>query len=245
MANYYDAFGHPQRPQNHGGRGPVASRPPTLDDYQRLVQTYTQLTQRSARWEEERRQADRTAQAAIQAADERIQGLESELTQAQQSLAECREAKNGEEESWKDRYLRLQAEMENLRKRTEQRYAAQANEQRRRILLDMLPLADHLEMALQHGEGLTDPATVDFLGNIQATQQAFLSALKRYGVEPVQAVGAAFDPSLHEALGHMPSPDVPADHVAVVVQAGYTEGDQLLRPARVMVSAGEWVRSKE
>ena len=229
MANYYNAYGHPQRaPISEGRRvGPSASRPPTLDDYQRLVESYTQLTQRSTKWEEERRKAD-----------ERIQGLEGELAQLRQDLSDCQNGKNGEEESWKDRFIRLQAEMENLRKRTEQRYAAQADEQRQRILLDMLPLADHLEMALQHGGSLTDPAAVDFLGNIQATQQAFLTVLKRYGVEPIPAAGAAFDPTLHEALGHMPSPDVAAEHVAHVVQTGYTEGERLLRPARVMVSSG-------
>ncbi|MBP7961972.1 MAG: nucleotide exchange factor GrpE [Caldilineaceae bacterium] len=229
MANYYDAYGRPQRaPISEGRRvGPSASRPPTLDDYQRLVESYTQLTQRSTKWEEERRKAD-----------ERIQGLEGELAKARQDLDDCQNGKNGEEDTWKERFIRLQAEMENLRKRTEQRYAAQADEQRRGILLDMLPLADHLEMALQHGTSLTDPAAVDFLGNIQATQQAFLSVLKRYGVEPIPAAGAAFDPTLHEALGHMPSPDVAAEYVAHVVQTGYTEGERLLRPARVMVSAG-------
>jgi len=223
-----------------GGRGPVASRPPTLDDYQRLAESYTQLSQRSAQWDSERQRMDLAAQSAtkaVTAATERVQQLESELAQVQQALAECQETPNADE-PWRDHFLRLQAEMENLRKRTEQRYAAQADEQRRRILLDMLPLADHLELALQHGADLTDPAAVDFLGNIQATQQAFLSALKRYDVEPIPAAGAAFDPNLHEALGHIPSPNVAAEHVAHVVQTGYTEGERLLRPARVMVSAG-------
>lgn len=238
MANYYDAYGRPQRAPITSGRqvgrqagrqtGPMASRPPTLDDYQRVVESYTQATQRNAKLEAERRQAE-----------ERIQGLESELDQLRQQLGDCQKSNNGNgDESWRDRFIRLQAEMENLRKRTEQRYAAQADDQRQRILLDMLPLADHLEMALQHGGSLTDPAAVDFLGNIQATQQAFLSTLKRYGVEPILAAGAAFDPTVHEALGHIPSPDVPAEHVAHVVQTGYTEGERLLRPARVMVSAG-------
>ncbi len=232
MANYYDAYGRPQRAPISGGRrvGPSASRPPTLDDYQQLVESYTQATQRNAKLEAERRQTE-----------ERIQGLEGELAQAQQNLVDCQQVKSGDDEPWKDRFIRLQAEMENLRKRTEQRYAAQSNEERQRILLDMLPLADHLEMALQHGEALTDPAAVEFLGNIQATLQAFLNTLKRYGVEPIPAAGAVFDPTLHEAMSHLPNPDVPAEHVAHVLQTGYTEGERLLRPARVMVSAGSSV----
>ena len=239
MASYYDAYGRPLRVQIPGNRQRIQPRPssassvsqaqpgPTLADYQRLaeqVQVRTeQVQERDAR---------------IAETEQRIQQLQSELDETKAALFRCKE-RSGDEETWKDRFIKLQAEMENLRKRTEQRYADQAAEKQDRILLDMLPLADHLEMALKHGAKLTDPAAVDFLGNIQATQQAFLNTLKRYGIEPIQAANQPFDPNQHEAVGHIPSPGVPADHVAHVLQTGYANGDRLLRPAQVMVSAGD------
>ncbi len=243
MPSYYDAYGRPLRTQISGTRQAAQPRPamnqapgrtPTLDDYQRLVEGYTQLKEQSTRLAEQVQERDQR----IGETEQRLQQVQAELDETKAALFRCKE-RNGDEEIWKDRFIKLQAEMENLRKRTEQRYADAATENRHRILMDMLPLADHLELALQHGEKLTDPAAVDFLGNIQATQQAFLNTLKRYGIEPVVAAGQPFDPNQHEAAGHIPSPDVPADHVAHVLQTGYAEGDRLLRPARVMVSSGE------
>jgi molecular chaperone GrpE len=76
------------------------------------------------------------------------------------------------------------------------------------------------------------------VSNIEATRRAFLETLRRYGVERVDPQGEPFDPNVHEAIGHAPVEGVPADHVAQVVQAGYVEGDRVIRPARVLVSAG-------
>ena len=144
-------------------------------------------------------------------------------------------------DNWQERYLRLQAEMENLRRRLEQRAANESAEARRAILRDMLPLADHLEMALQHGAKLEGAEAEGFVGSIESTRKAFLEALRRYGVTPIDAEGAEFDPTRHEAVGQIPLSNAPAgtqvDHVAHVVQRGYMEGDTLLRPARVLVAA--------
>lgn len=240
MPSYYDAYGRPLRVQIPGNRQRIQPRSqagagsgPTLDDYQRLAGSHSQLEASNSRMAQRIHEQERQ----IGETDQRLQQLETELAETKAALFHCKERRaEQEEETWKDRFIKLQAEMENLRKRTEQRYADQAAKKQDAILLDMLPLADHLEMALAHGEKLTDPAAVDFLGNIQATHQAFLSTLKRYGVEPILAEGQPFDPNQHEAVGHIPSPDVPADHVAHVLQTGYVNGERLLRPTRVMVS---------
>ncbi|MCB0151366.1 MAG: nucleotide exchange factor GrpE, partial [Caldilineaceae bacterium] len=147
-------------------------------------------------------------------------------------------AENEEEASWQERYLRLQAELENLRRRLEQRAAAESADNRRRILADMLPLADHLDLALQHRPQMDDVQVANFIGNIDATRRAFLETLRRYGVERIEPQNEMFDPNRHEAIGQAPSPEVPADHVAQVVQAGYADGERILRPARVLVSTG-------
>ena len=137
--------------------------------------------------------------------------------------------------SWRDRYVRLQAELDNMRRRWEQRLETETANNRQEILRDMLPLADHLEMALQHGAKLEGEQAKEYLRNIEATSQAFLNTLKRYGVTPIEAQGQPFDPNVHEAIGQIQEGDVPSGNVAQVLQTGYIDGDKLLRPARVLV----------
>ena len=148
------------------------------------------------------------------------------------------QAQQYREASWQERYMRLQAELENLRRRLEQRAATESADNRRRILADMLPLADHLDLALQHRPQTDDVQVANFIGNIEATRRAFLETLRRYGVERIEPLNELFDPNRHEAIGQAASTDIPADHVAQVVQAGYADGERVLRPARVLVSTG-------
>jgi molecular chaperone GrpE len=129
--------------------------------------------------------------------------------------------------------------LDNLRRRWEQRFETETGNARQDILRDMLPLADHLELALQHGntvlEHAEDEQANEYVRSISATLQAFLSTLKRYQVTPIEALGSKFDPTLHEAVGQIASGDVLSGHIAQVLQTGYMEGDKLLRPARVLV----------
>ena len=177
---------------------------------------------------------------ALRRQSEHQKQLEAELFMTRAALAEERSkaAADPEEASWQERYLRLQAEVDNLRKRWEQRSIAETAENRRQILADMLPLADHLDLALQHQPQTDDAAVRNFVANIEATRRAFLETLRRYGVERIDPANNPFDPTLHEALGQVVSERVPADHVAVVTQAGYADGERVLRPARVLVSTG-------
>ena len=167
-----------------------------------------------------------------------MKNLEAELVWTKAALRQEEQPDTAEEEDWADRYARLQAEFENTRKRWEQRIAVETADARDRILLDMLPLADHLEMALNHAGAQEEGLDEGFLGNIRATQRAFLETLRRYGVTPIDAVGEPFDPNVHEAVGQAASDETSEGTVAEVMQAGYREGDRLLRPARVLVSAG-------
>lgn len=256
---------------------------PSLEDYKKLVTAYQQL---SSAYEQQGLQIQQHHEqvaikdSALHQQTEDIKRLDAELVwtraaleQAQKSIdeAEKHAQNNGTkqaatqeslvEEGWQERYIRLKAETDNLRKRWEQRSIDQTREQRNRILRDMLPLADHLELALQHAKG-DDPAmgqlggakietaepdaengsdstpaeSYPLLGNLQVTYDAFMSTLKRYNVERIDAYGQPFDPNLHEALGKIPSDKVPSDHVAEVMQTGYVDGEKLLRPARVIVS---------
>ena len=212
---------------------------PTLEDYAKLAQAYRELT--VAAEAQKKDLAARTAELAIR--DEALHRQAEDLKQTQAELMFTRAALEQAQkdnapagaESWQERYLRLQAEVENLRRRWEQRAGDETAEARRAILRDMLPLADHLEMALDHASQL-DASAQGFVGNIEATRRAFLDTLRRYGVEKQESLGQPFDPQLHEAVGTVATDEVPSGHVAHVAQAGYMEGGKLLRPARVIVS---------
>lgn len=223
-----------------------------MADYQKVVRAYQQLSEQNAQLESEiERQGKELAEAqkqlqikseAIKRQKEELQKLDAELLFTQAALKQQDESEadrsTADDTEWADKYARLQAEMENLRKRWEQRFAVESTEARHRILRDMLPLADHLEMALNHAESEDAEINGSFVDNIVATQRAFLDTLKRYNVTPIDAKGQPFDPNLHEAVGQVASEEVPEGVVAEVTQTGYQEGDKLLRPSRVLVSAG-------
>jgi molecular chaperone GrpE len=138
-------------------------------------------------------------------------------------------------EVWRDRALRLQAEIENFRKRQQRLAEERVVADRERLLRAFLNVADDLERALN-----TDGADVESLRQgVDLTHQTMMKLLDREGVEPIQAAGQPFDPSWHEAVGTIPHEhaDAEPDTVARVVQPGYRLGDRLLRPARVIVAA--------
>ncbi|HMN27235.1 MAG TPA: nucleotide exchange factor GrpE [Caldilineaceae bacterium] len=221
----------------------------TVEDYEKLAAAYQELKGRFEQQvktieEQQKQLTDQKSELAIK--DEALQRQGADLKQSESNLLWTRaaleqlqkEQAEGNSTNWEERYLDLQAEVENLRKRWEQRYAAEVNEARNRILADMLPLADHLDLALQHASTVDATTLATFVSNIEATRRAFLETLKRYGVERLEAQGQPFDPSRHEAVGHVVDGQVPAAHVAHVVQAGYLDGDRVVRPARVVVSKG-------
>lgn len=186
------------------------------------------------------------SEARIVALEHQAQQAEDQAARLEASIDEARpqasQAVTGEATDWRERYLRLQAELENFKKRQQRRFAQEAAADRERILLDMLPLADHLELGLQHlkdhSDATSSPLMESYLDNLESTRRAFLEALKRHGIDAVDAAGQAFNPQVHEALGQVPSTDVAEGDVVQVVQAGYMDGDRLLRPARVLVSSG-------
>ncbi|WP_428559307.1 MAG: nucleotide exchange factor GrpE [Solidesulfovibrio sp. DCME] len=133
-----------------------------------------------------------------------------------------------------DRRLRSLAETENLKKRLLkekedfQKYATES------LVAELLPVLDHLDLALAHGKGLA--ACKDFVVGVDMTRKAFVDILSRHGVTEFGQVGEPFSPETHEALGMAANPGLPDDAVAQVVQKGFTLRGRLLRPAKVMVN---------
>ena len=135
---------------------------------------------------------------------------------------------------WRDRALRLQAEMDNYRKRQQRLAQDSIDAERERLLRGFLLVVDNLERALAvqpgDGRGLRE--------GIQLTHQAALQLLRREGVEPVGAQGQPFDPRRHEAVTTVDHAwaGLPANAIAKVLEPGYRQGDRLLRPAKVVVA---------
>ncbi len=229
----------PRNRRSSGAMQPNPASMPTLDDFAKLAKSWQEQQARieALTRELQQRNSDLAIRdEALKRQGEDLKQTQSDLLWTQAALAELRSNESADGEGWQDRYMRLQAEVDTLRRRWEQRATDETAEARRTLLRDMLPLADHLEMALSHSDTLEGESGRAFAANIEATLRAFLDALRRYGVERQQPLGQPFDPEQHEAVGQIVAATTPPGHIAHVVQEGYREGDRLLRPARVLVS---------
>jgi molecular chaperone GrpE len=140
-----------------------------------------------------------------------------------------------EEEPLQLQLLRMKADFDNFRKRQVRERAewiVRANED---LFLELLPVLDHYEMGLKSAENhQTDCSVTE---GFKLVYNQLLDLLEKHNVTPVEAIGEAFNPHVHEALTHMPS-DKPAETVVEQVRRGYKLGDKLLRAAQVVVSSG-------
>jgi len=135
-----------------------------------------------------------------------------------------------------ERLLRVSAELDNYKKRAareKQEFMRYANE---KLARDLLESVDNLERALAHHRD-SDAAEGDaaLATGVEMTLKLLLDTLKRHGVTPIAAMGTAFDPNLHEAVGETTSDTVAPGQVAEEFQRGYRLHDRLLRPSMVLV----------
>jgi len=141
-----------------------------------------------------------------------------------------------EDESLRDQFIRLQADFANFRNRTQRERLELYQRANEDLFSELLPVLDHYEMGLQTAEQHhSDKAVVD---GFKMVYDQFQNVLKKFKLEPIDAVGQAFDPHKHEALTHMPSDEYPAETCSNQVRRGYLFGDKLLRAAQVVVSSG-------
>jgi molecular chaperone GrpE len=142
----------------------------------------------------------------------------------------------------KDRALRALAEVENIRRRTEREVTEAKLYGASNFAREMLAFADNLRRAIesvsQDVRSDLPPSIAAFIEGVELTEKDFLSRLARFGVKPIDALGARFDPNQHEALFEMPDETKVAGTVAQVVEQGYLINDRVLRPAKVGVARG-------
>jgi len=143
---------------------------------------------------------------------------------------------------YKDRWLRALAEMENLRRRTEREVADARTYGVTQFARDVVTVADHMERALQALDdeirATADARVKGLLDGVEITERELMKALEKHGVHKLEPRGQKFDPHRHQAMFEVPDESVPSGTVVQVVQAGYTIGDRVLRPALVGVAKG-------
>ena len=147
------------------------------------------------------------------------------------------EAKIGELESElaeaKDRRLRLAADFDNFKKRTRQEQLDTIQHASADLIARLLPALDDLHKALDHKPDGVDEGWVK---GLELSVRKLDEALGAHGLEPIQAVGAQFDPKLHEAIGYEESAEHPEDTVTSELRRGYRIRDRVVRPALVKVA---------
>jgi molecular chaperone GrpE len=131
-----------------------------------------------------------------------------------------------------NKFLLAMADFENYKKRMERQYREQSDAGRRDVLKKFLPVIDNLERALSF-----EDANADALRNgVQQTLKGFEALLGMEGVKPIPVKGQKFDPNVAEAIGTQAAEGVEDDTILEEAQKGYTIGDELLRPAKVIVA---------
>jgi molecular chaperone GrpE len=133
-----------------------------------------------------------------------------------------------------DRFLRLAAEVENLKKRQEREISEVRQFANENLIRELLPVLDNLERALEHGRQAEAPEAL--MEGLELVQQDFLKVLGRFGITPLDSVGEPFDPVFHHAVMEEESPEVEDQTVTNELQKGYLLQNRLLRPAMVVVS---------
>src|SRR5712692_8555342 len=133
----------------------------------------------------------------------------------------------------KARYLRLAADFDNFKKRARQEQMETIRFANAELVKRLLPIVDDFQRALEQAPERMDQSWRKGLDLVHQKLEELLAA---QGVLPIEAVGAAFDPSLHEAIGHEESSEHPEDTVVREVRRGYRMHDRVVRPALVKVS---------
>lgn len=148
-----------------------------------------------------------------------------------EALAAERDRLAQEKAELQDRLLRLAAEFDNFRKRSERERLDAVEFAASGALAALLPVLDDLERALR-----VPTTDADYARGVELIYQRFSDALRKLGVEPVEAQGKPFDPALHHAIERVEDPAVEQDTVAAELQRGYTYKGRLLREALVRVA---------
>lgn len=141
-----------------------------------------------------------------------------------------------ERDELKDRLLRTVAEFDNFRKRTDRDRQAVTESITAGVMEELLPLVDDLERAVTTDAG--DEAADAYRRGVELILKQIHELLRKRGVQPIEAIGADFDPYYHQAVTYEPAEGHREGEIIEEFRRGYTLGDRLLRPSMVKVAKG-------
>lgn len=210
-------------------------------DRDALKRAADELLKQSRQEEREARKAERSGWSAEDASDDSAFDYDG-MDDDEDIIADEIAAIQSENNDMKDRLLRLAADMENLRRRTEREVKDARAFAISGFARDVLAVSDNLHRAIEavtakQRDGADETLTA-LLEGVELTERSMQTTMERHGVRKIEAEGQRFDPNFHQAMFEVPNPEVPNNSVVQVVQAGYMIGERVLRPAMVGVAKG-------
>lgn len=163
-------------------------------------------------------------ESAEEIEESKVAQLEAALLQTETRLKEQQET-----------VLRAKAEVENMRRRTEQEMSKARKFAINKFAEELLPVIDNLERAIQAADAENE-AVKPILEGIEMTHKSFLDVVEKNGLKEINPVGEAFNPELHNAVSMVESEEHDTNTVTVVLQKGYELNGRVVRPAMVMVA---------
>jgi molecular chaperone GrpE len=153
-----------------------------------------------------------------------VEELEQKIVEKDQQIQE-----------YLSKYRQASSEFDEMRLRLRREISKDVERARREVIAELLEVLDNLERALDAAR--RSPSAESLLQGVEMVRRQFLSKLEGLGVRPIETMGAAFDPSVHEAISSVPAASPDQDGMIVgVVRQGYRIGDDVLRPAAVAVA---------
>ncbi|MEZ8133536.1 MAG: molecular chaperone GrpE [Polaribacter sp.] len=189
--------------------------------------------------EEVNKSEEKTLDATEELLAEKAASLDAEIVEellAEDQLSETEELQEQVSKA-NDQVLRIQAEMQNVRRRAERDVENAHKYALDKFTADLLPVVDNLERALSTIDA-ADEAQKAVNTGLELTLKTFVDVLARFKIEAVDPAGQPFDADLHQAVSMVPNPDLEPNTVMDVFQKGYTLNGRLVRPAMVVVSKG-------
>ena len=176
---------------------------------------------------EEVQQETTSTEDPLEEAIARVQELEEQLK------AQIEENSKKEQ----DLLLRTRAEIDNMRRRSEQDVEKAHKFALEKFAKDILNTIDNLERALTTPANTEDETVKALFDGVELTLKELLATVARFGVEPVGVVGEVFNPDLHQAISMQPMEGFETNQITTVLQKGYLLNGRVIRPAMVMVAA--------
>lgn len=175
-----------------------------------------------------------TENIAEDAEDTTAEAVEGSVESAEDLLPLLEDARAKADEHW-NQLLRVQADMENTRRRAKQDVENAHKFALEKFAQELLPVKDSLEMGLAAIDDSNEGAA-QFKEGTELTLKMLVTVLEKFGIEAIDPTGDSFDPEKHQAMSMQESADHKPNTVMAVMQKGYQLNDRLLRPAMVVVS---------